>query len=116
MNPLSRTPKPLSATEYYILLALAEENLHRYAIRARIYNYSLCSVLLDYTQLARLIRKFLDEVFIEPAGDDLISTPSKPRHFFTITEHGRLRLHEETLRLEHALKIAKRLGAFDART
>lgn len=108
--------KPLSAAELYTLLAFVREDLHKYAIKARTANYSLNSLNLEYVQINRLIAKLENESFIEIASIESDGHAGQPRSIYSITEHGRIRLQEDVLRLQHALAIATSAGVLDNQT
>ncbi|HVQ45008.1 MAG TPA: helix-turn-helix transcriptional regulator [Candidatus Saccharimonadia bacterium] len=107
MYPHSHLPAPLQPAEFYLLLALNRTEAHGYAIRAMIANLSLGSVRIPDSNIYRLIHKLADEAYIEPTGDKPTAKTGTPRTHYTITTHGTLRLKEELIRLDHALKVAQ---------
>jgi len=110
MYPDSNLPKPLHATEFYILLALAGGESHAYPLKGRISNQSLGSVNLNDAQLYRFLDKLCGEAFIEPTGPQPAGKSGKPRLHYGITPHGSLRLEAEIQRFTHAVAIAQNIG------
>jgi DNA-binding PadR family transcriptional regulator len=101
----SYLPKPLAAAEFYVLLILANESSHRYALKARILNASLGSVILSDQHLYKLITKLEHEAFIEPKGPQPAGKSGKLRRYYATTEH-----------LKHALKIGETTGLLENST
>ncbi len=108
--PFSHLPKPLSTSEFYILLALAHSSLHAYAIKGAIANDSLGSVTLKDGKLYPLLAKLHEQELIKIARTSPAGKSGKPRTHYTISEIGLIHLKDELTRLDHALKIGKNIG------
>jgi hypothetical protein len=61
---ITQVKQPLSAPEYYLLLALASEGRHKYALIGAIHNLSQHTIDLQNTQINRLIEKFESNSFL----------------------------------------------------
>ena len=113
MYPYSHLPKPLRPAEFYILLALAGSPLHGYALKAAIMNNSLGSVVVPDSKLYSIITKLHDEGLIDTVGQKPAGKSGTPRMHYDISDYGKIRLQEESTRLDHAVKTAKLVGALD---
>ena len=110
MYPYAYLPKPLSAQNLYILLALARSELHTYAIKGAVFNDSLGAVVLDRGRVYRLVEELhgqglIDLIRAQPARKGTI-----PRKHYRISAAGTIRLKEEISRLGHIMKIAEKAG------
>ena len=104
---------PLTPVAFEILLALAEENLHGYAIlqavEARLSGLLPLRTGTLYRSLARLLEaELIDEV---PGGD---STDER-RRCYRITAHGRKVAAQEAARLEGQVTAARARRLLPAR-
>ncbi len=109
MYPYSHLPKPLKTQEFYILLALCEEEAHAYPLRGRVTNDSLGSVKIPEGTLYPLLQK-LHEGLIDLLGEKPAGKSQKPRLHYGLSPQGALRLKEELKRLNHAIKIGQNAG------
>ncbi len=110
MYPYSHLPKPLPPAQFYILLVLAQTELHGYALRAAVQNASLGSVVIPDSKLYTLITRLHDEALIDLVGAKPAGKSGQLRTHYTISKYGIIRLEEEARRLDHAVKIAKNLN------
>jgi PadR family transcriptional regulator, regulatory protein PadR len=109
-------PPPLSAAQFYILLALAREERHGYAIAGATWSNSLGSVLLPSGRLYPTIKRLCSESLIDPAGSLPVGKSGQSRMHYVITHHGRIRLQEELSRMKHAVAIGEHAGLLDDTT
>lgn len=106
MNYFSPVPAPLSAQEFYVLLTLNADESHGYDLVGRIYNVSLGSVKLAGGTLYPLLKRLCAMGWIEQLESKPAGKSGKLRVHYGISELGVIRLKEELIRLEHALKVA----------
>ena len=111
MYPSSHLPKPLPPAQYYILLALAKAPSHAYPLKAVAQNSSLGSVKIPANKLYPLLSNMHDEGLIDMLGEKPAGKSGHTRMHYGISDYGKIRLQEESQRLEHALKIAETVGA-----
>ena len=103
-------PLPLSATDYHVLMVLAEEDLYGYAIMKAIEEDSRGAVSPEIGSLYRILARLMTEGFV-----DEIDTPKdaptehrgRPRRYYRLTKEGRVALHCESLRLQGVLELAR---------
>jgi DNA-binding PadR family transcriptional regulator len=116
MYPYFNLPRPLPPAEFYILLALSSEPSYGYALRAQIRNASLGSVTIRDDKIYTILIKLESEAFIDQIGKRSTHKRGEPRMHYEISEHGLLRLKEELLRQNHAIKIAEAKGLMENET
>lgn len=99
---------PLKPALYLILVALADRDLHGYALKKEILRRTDGRVKLGAGTLYRSIRQLADLGLIEesdqrpdPALDD------ERRSYFRLTDFGRQAAHAETERLADLVRIAR---------
>ena len=90
--------------------------LHVYAIKGAVFNYSLGSVNLTASRLYALVNQLEDEGIIDLIGRRPAGKSRKERQHYAISPHGAIRLQEELLRQNHAVKIAKAHDLLDNKT
>ena len=99
---------PLSAQQFQILLALADDDRHGYGIIAEVADRTGGAVRLGtgplYTAVGRLAELGLIEETSRRDEDDA------RRRYYTLTGAGRHALRQETARLESLLAQARRKG------
>ena len=103
-------PLPLSATDYHVLMVLAEEDLYGYAIMKGIEVDSRGAVSPEIGSLYRILARLMTEGFV-----DEIDTPAeaptehrgRPRRYYRLTKQGREALHRESRRLQGVLELAR---------
>ena len=106
---------PLSDTGFYLLLSLAENPRHGYAILKDVEILSRGDVVLSvstlYTSLSRLLAQGLIERFEDGDGLD---APGLPRKSYQLTSNGRAALRVSAGRMRNMLQaIQLRLGPDD---
>jgi DNA-binding PadR family transcriptional regulator len=105
--------KPLSHIRFYILLSLAQTNLHPYALEGAIHNLSLGTIKTTSGNLHRLLEIMFAEGDIELIDVTETETSSQPRHLYGITAYGLITLKTELRRLQHATKVGQSRGLLD---
>jgi DNA-binding PadR family transcriptional regulator len=112
---------PLREPTFFILLSLAAESKHGYAILKDIEDLSQGQVKLSTGTLYEAIARLLDQALIErvpgtesvpgPAGEPPATHPGKPRKAYRLTGTGRRVLEAETHRMSALVSAAhRRLG------
>ena len=96
---------------FHILLAVADEDRHGYAIIQEVSTRTDARVRLSAGTLYRSIQRMLDddlivEVHERPAPD----MDDERRRYYRITPTGRARAREETRRLNDLVKLARASG------
>jgi DNA-binding PadR family transcriptional regulator len=106
-------PPPLPAATFHILLSLAEEERHGYAILQDVAGRTNGRVRLSIGTLYRTIQKMLEEGFIEelpdrqrPAAED----DDERRRYYRLTPAGRAAARAEAGRLADLVKLARASG------
>lgn len=99
---------PLTVPVYQILLSVADESLHGYAIIKDIEERTAGEVRLTASTLYAAIKRLVSSAMLEetdarPAGDD-----DPRRRYYCITDYGIEVLTEEALRLDRAADMARR--------
>ena len=103
-------PLPLSATDYHLLMVLAEDDLYGYAIMKAIEEDSRGAVSPEIGSLYRILARLMTDGFVDETG-----TPShaptehrgRPRRYYQLTKKGRVALCDESLRLQGVLELAR---------
>ena len=108
MTPTRPRTTDLSAQQFHILLALADEDRHGYGIILEVARRTSGTVRLGtgplYTAIGRLASAGLIEETTRRDEDDA------RRRYYTLTAFGRNALRAETARLEGLLALARRKG------
>ena len=95
----------MSTQVFHILLALADQDLHGYAIIADISARTGGRVVLTASTLYAALKRLLDEGLVEelerPADDD------PRRRYYRITRQGRAAGREEAARLDELAQMAR---------
>jgi DNA-binding PadR family transcriptional regulator len=104
--------KPISPVTYHLLLALADRDLHGYALKKTVLEQSDGSIRLGAGTLYAAIRRLESDGVIEESGNrpdpDL---DDERRRYYSLTRRGRTLLIAETERLRTAVRLADiRLG------
>lgn len=101
---------PLSATDYHVLLVLAERDLYGYGILKAVEEESGGAVAPETGSLYRVLARLIDTGMVaetdapESAPE---ASPGRPRKYYRITGRGRKVLEAESLRLRRALELAR---------
>ena len=101
---------PLSATDWHVLMALFEEDLHGYAIMKAVARDSGGAVSAEIGSLYRILSRMMTDGFVDeveaPRGAPT-ETRGRPRRYYQLTHDGRAALRQESLRLSDALELAR---------
>jgi DNA-binding PadR family transcriptional regulator len=113
--PDDRTTTPLSAQVFHILLSLADDDLHGYAIIQDVAERTEGEVKLTASTLYAAVKRLLDAGWIEelrqrPRGDD-----DPRRRYYHLTALGRQAARAEALRLERLAAMARAKHLIPAR-
>ena len=103
-------PLPLSATDYHVLLVLAEEDLYGYAIMKAIEEDSRGAVSPEIGSLYRILARLMTEGFVDEIGTPAEAPTEhrgRPRRYYRLTKQGRVALHDESLRLRGVVELAR---------
>ncbi len=95
---------PLSPRVFYVLLALAEEERHGYAVSKIVETMTNGGVRLPPGTLYPLIHQLLVDGWIEPADHD---SEDARRRRYKLTAHGRRIAQAEARRLEDVVRMAR---------
>ena len=108
---------PLTEPTFYILLCLAPEKKHGYAILKDVEALSNGSVRLSTSTLYGALGRLLDQGLIErvPNDGEENTGPGLPRKAYVLSKAGRRVLEAETRRMQ-ALVAAARLRLGEERT
>jgi DNA-binding PadR family transcriptional regulator len=112
-NKESDAREPLSEQTFLILLSLAEEPLHGYAIVGRVADLSDGRVRLGTGTLYGAVKRLLGAGWIRRVGGgtkrDGIVEPPRTRKAYELTQLGRSVLGSETNRLRALVRAASQL-------
>ena len=109
--PRRRTPEqhlPLTVPVFQILLALADQDLHGYAIIQDIRQRTEGEVELTASTLYAAIKRLLDGRLIEELIRPQAEGDDPRRRYYRITPRGLDVARLETARLERTLRLARR--------
>ena len=103
-----RTLDPLPSAAFQILLALASEDLHGYAIMRQVAEQTGNRIRLGPGTLYSSVRVLLENGLIEeiPAREDAASADER-RRYYRITSAGRKLARSEAQRLAEVLRVAR---------
>ena len=102
-------PAPLTARDWHVLMALAEEDVHGYGIMKAVERDSGGSVSAEIGSLYRILDRLTAEGLVRHADepdDAPVETRGRPRRYYGLTAEGRATLRKEALRLRDALALA----------
>jgi len=101
---------PLSATDYHILMVLAERDLYGYAIMKAIEADSGGAVAPGIGSLYRILARLTAQGWVEEVTTPKQAPaehPGHPRQYYRLTREGRAALRDESHRLESVLALAR---------
>ena len=103
----------LSESAYYILLCLAAEPRHGYAIIKEVEALSQGKLRLSTGTLYGVIKRLLELGWIAPEDvpEAEPASPGKPRKVYRLTQEGRKMLAAEVRRLERLASLGRSLAA-----
>ena len=98
---------PLTEVTYLILLSLANEPKHGYAIMKDVQYLSQERVTLSTGTLYGALKRLLDQGWILRCGDAEINHSGRVRKSYRLTELGYSVLQAEVVRLDHLVAAAQ---------
>jgi DNA-binding PadR family transcriptional regulator len=98
---------PLTETTFYILLCLASEPRHGYAIMKEVERLSSGKVRLRTGTLYGAIKRLLEGGWIERVAQERESDSGRVRKSYRLTSLGRRYLEAEKARLESLVAVAQ---------
>ena len=110
MPTLAENELPLTEATYFILLSLADEPRHGYAILKDVEALSLARIVFSTGTLYGALKRLLDTGWIERLDDTALPEPGpgRPRKAYALTQLGRRVLAAEVARLRTLVKAARR--------
>jgi DNA-binding PadR family transcriptional regulator len=104
---------PLSATDFQLLLSLADRGLHGYAISKSVRQASDDRVRIGLGSLYRIIARLLNSGLVEECEPQKKrNTEVAPRRKYRLTTLGRSVLRAEVFRLNDAVELARSTRLF----
>ncbi len=115
MSAMSTPPPesllPLPPAVFHILLSLADEERHGYAILQDVAERTDGEVTLGPATLYRSIQRMLDQEFIEETNErPAPELDDQRRRYYRITPFGRAVARAETARLADLVRLARASG------
>ena len=112
-TPSPESELPLSAATFHILMALADEDRHGYAIIQEVAARTNGEVRLGAGTLYRSIQRMVDQGYVVELG--MRERPAKDaddarRRYYRLTPFGRAVAEAETRRLGELLRLARASG------
>lgn len=98
---------PLPSAAFQILLALADGDLHGYAIMRQVEEQSGGRVRLGPGTLYGSIQTLLEENLIEEVADDRAPTATERRRYYRLTGAGRKTARNEAERIADLVRVAR---------
>ena len=98
---------PLTEATFYILLSMALERKHGYAILKDVQALSQGQVVLSTGTLYGALSRLLDQSLIERVEEEDPAEVARPRKFYTLTRLGRRVLEAEMERLRALAATAR---------
>jgi DNA-binding PadR family transcriptional regulator len=100
---------PLSATDWHVLMALLQEDLHGYAIMKAVDKDSGGGVSAEIGSLYRILSRMMTDGLVDEVDapqNAPTETRGRPRRYYRLTPDGRSALRQESMRLRDALELA----------
>lgn len=118
MTPRSSSPSadaylPLKPVVLHILLALAERDLHGYAVMQAVRGSSEGRILLQTGPFYRHLKRLLDDGLVAEAAERPAEDDPRRGAYYRLTELGREVVGAETRRLTTLLSSTQTLGLLD---
>lgn len=98
---------PLTEATYFILLSLASEPRHGYAILKDVEALSRGRIVFSTGTLYGALKRLLEQDWIERRDDDVADESGRPRKAYALTDLGRRILAAELNRLRDLLRVAR---------
>ena len=118
MPPTRRDPSPylpLTAPMYHVLVALADEEQHGYAIIKTVARQTADKVVLSTGTLYGIIKRLLvEQMIVESARRPAAANDDERRRYYRITDFGRRVAIAEAERLEKMVAVARAARLLDA--
>lgn len=106
-QPASKRYLPLSETTYLIMLSLAPEPRHGYAIMKDVHSISQGRINLRAGTLYSTLKRLLEQGLIVRTDENPpVEAPGKPRKAYSLTKLGNHVLEAEILRLRSLVRVA----------
>jgi DNA-binding PadR family transcriptional regulator len=102
---------PLTPAVLYILLALAQEDKHGYAIMSFVKQATHGNVKMGNGTLYGCIKRMLADALIADAGDR-VDPDATRRKYYRLTDRGRAALHAEMQRYVETVALMRRQQIF----
>ena len=104
---------PLTEAAFFILLSLAPQPKHGYAIMKEVEQLSHGRVTLSTGTLYGAIKRLLEQEWIEPVDEEELpdidpDEPKRGRKAYQLTDWGRRILQAETARMTNLTAVAQR--------
>ena len=113
MPELYQNYLPLTETTFYILLSMAVERKHGYAILKDVEELSKGRVVPSTGTLYGALSRLLDQDLIERVEEENPEEVGRPRKFYTLTQIGRKVLEAEMVRLRTLVVTAEQRTALN---
>ncbi len=111
MRPIPDDLLPLPAATFHILMALADDDRHGYAIIQDVSARTSGEVTLSAGTLYRSIQRMLEQELIEELSErPAPELDDERRRYYRITALGRAAARAETARLAALLRLARASG------
>ena len=111
MSPHRRDPAdllPLTSPVFHVLVALADEERHGYAIIKEVAQLTDGNVMLSTGTLYGIIKRLLAEgLIVESSRRPAAVVDDERRRYYRLSEFGRRVVVAEAGRLEHMLAVAR---------
>jgi DNA-binding PadR family transcriptional regulator len=104
---VSQDHKPLTEATFYILLSIAGDWKHGYAILKDVKTLSQDRVILSTGTLYGAIKRLLDQGLIERVEEEKPEDVGRPRKFYSLTHSGNKVLEAEMMRMRALVKTAQ---------
>lgn len=101
---------PVKSTVFLVLMAVADEPRHGYAIMQSVLHRSGGSVNLGTGHLYRHIRKLLDEGLIEEVEPEAVDRDDPRRRYYQLSALGIEVVRAESARLKELVAESQKLG------
>lgn len=101
---------PLSALDFHVLVALADEDLYGYALMKAVDEQSGGVVSPEIGSLYRVLARLTDQGLVEEAPTPVAAEsphPGRPRRYYRLTDRGREVARAEATRLQRAVAVAR---------
>ena len=106
---MTRAAGPLSATDFHVLLVLAEEELYGYGIMKAVQAHSGGAVSPEIGSLYRTLARLMDQGLVTeaPGPADPAVHRGRPRKYYALTALGRDVARAEAARLRDLVELAR---------